>query len=237
MKFITTFFYPIYQSIQKPKFLKFDDFWKVYYLNQKLMNHFSFDLKYYNHNCENKNMFLLNSELNLKINKIDIKERILMQVQNNNIINIKDIHLDEYIIDIPKNLQHSELIKNKGFIYQYLYIYLFINQIEEYLQSNLPGKTIWSKEEQDKGLKLFKQILFYLNGFEKTTNFVKKINNLYKESNFSNMQNNTILIFKYNQNIRYHMIKEEILNIPDLEKDLIINKLIQYLIEINSLYE
>ncbi len=241
MKFISSLVYPIYKSIQKPKFIKYDNFWNIYYLNEKLFSDFSFQLKLYNHNCDNNNenknccnnnFQLINTDLEIKNKDIIIKELVFTQIDNKK--KIQDINIEKYVLE-KKNKNDGDflnIIRSDFDFLKNLHLYMFVVNLEDFLNKNIPGKTIWNEHQRELGLKLYQQIIFYLKSFEKTLNLANNLSKLY----IINDKNQ--FIFKYNQKIRLEILNEELLLINNnLNNDFILKKMINLLIELDYLYD
>ncbi len=241
MKFIHSFVYPIIRTIKNPKFIKYDNFWNMYYLNEKLFHDFSFQLKYYNHNCIQNNEIncckqnfnLINTDLEIKIKDFEMKELTFTYFNEKN-KDDESINIEKYILEKKNKNDHTSSLNhllNKDYdILQNLHLYSFVAHLNEFLQENIPGKNIWSNIEKEKGYKLYQQIIFYLNQYEKTKSFAKKISKIYI------INENNQFIFKYKQNIRLQMIQDELSQLQ-LENDPLLNKLIIILKELDYLYD
>ncbi len=227
MKFYSTFFYPIYQNIKNPKYLNFDSFWNVYYLNKNLLSNLNFCLKLYNHSCINEKKCnqnyqnIYNSDLQIIYNKKEFNEKILFKEYESKII------IENYLLQNNNKLN----IINHFEIIQYFHIYMFINKVEDYLLKNIPGKTIWTKEQKKQGLQYYQQLLFYLQSIEKS----KKIGN--ELLNIFFMNNKSEPTFQYHQKIRFQMIQDLIQKNSFTENEFLVNKLVYLIQELDILYE
>jgi hypothetical protein len=241
MKFVSSLVYPIIKSIKEPKFIKYDNFWNVYFLNEKLFSDFSFQLKFYNHSCENKkieynvskccnnDIQLINTDLEIKNKDIIIKELVFTQINENN---FQNANIEKYVLEKKNkndtnflNIIHSnfDFLKN-------LHFYMFVSQVDDFLSKNIPGKTLWTNIEKENGLKLYQQIIFYLKSYEKTLILANNLSKLY----IINDKNQ--LVFKFNQKIRLELINNE-LSYINIENEFIIKKLVGLFKELDFMYD
>ncbi len=243
MKLISSLVYPIIKSIKQPKFIKYDNFWNIYYLNEKLFSDFSFQLKYYNHNCENinydinnknkccnNNFQLINTDLEIKNKDIIIKELVFTQINEKN--NIQNANIEKYILEKKNknNANFLNIIRSDFDFLKNLHFYLFVSRLEDFIKVNIPGKSIWTDVEKEFGLKLYQQIIFYLKSYEKTLILGNNLSKLY----IINDKNK--FVFKFNQQIRLQIINDELSKI-NIESDFLIKKLIDLYKELDFMYD